>query len=362
MGQPAARIGDTCSHGGAVVVGCPTVLIGGMPAARMGDMHVCPMVTPGVPPIPHVGMPIIKGSMGVLIGGMPAARMGDMATCVGPPDTILMGCMTVLIGETMAGGGGGGGAGGAAPGMGSAAKAALASAAMAGSDPQPPEGESHALDVAFQDKDGLPVGGLNYTMKPPDGATVGGVLGGGVKRTGVAEGSYEIKLRGIVNAQWDKQTADVGDKVKLIVETAGVDSGEKVALEVYVKDGNYTDHLLTTLETKVSNDKAQVEWTLEVDEKYLTICADKSKRKRYSQPFFYFIARAAELVEKSGILRYEDTFGIRVRDEDGNAIPNRKVRMQMPSGEVRETTSDADGKVSGTQVAPGQVRVNVDMR
>jgi uncharacterized Zn-binding protein involved in type VI secretion len=69
------------------------------PAARVGDMHVCPMVTPGVPPIPHVGGPILPpGSPLVLIGGMPAARLGDMCTCVGPPDVIALGSFKVLIG------------------------------------------------------------------------------------------------------------------------------------------------------------------------------------------------------------------------------------------------------------------------
>lgn len=107
----------------------------GKPAARLTDFHMCPMVTPGVPPIPHVGGPITgPGCPTVLIGGMPAAVMGDMCVCTGPPDTIVLGsvgvmiggkpaarmgdscahggmitvgCPTVLIGE--AGGGGGGG-------------------------------------------------------------------------------------------------------------------------------------------------------------------------------------------------------------------------------------------------------------
>jgi uncharacterized Zn-binding protein involved in type VI secretion len=66
------------------------------PAARVGDMHVCPMITVLVP---HVGGPILPpGCPMVLIAGMPAARMGDMATCVGPPDVIVLGCPTVLIG------------------------------------------------------------------------------------------------------------------------------------------------------------------------------------------------------------------------------------------------------------------------
>lgn len=66
-------------------------------AARVGDMHTCPMVNPG--PVPHVGGPILPpGAPTVLIGGMPAARVGDMAVCTGPPDTIVAGSATVLIG------------------------------------------------------------------------------------------------------------------------------------------------------------------------------------------------------------------------------------------------------------------------
>jgi uncharacterized Zn-binding protein involved in type VI secretion len=69
------------------------------PAARLTDMHTCPMLTPGVPPIPHVGGPITgPGCPTVLISKLPAARVGDLLTCVGPPDTIVKGSTTVLIG------------------------------------------------------------------------------------------------------------------------------------------------------------------------------------------------------------------------------------------------------------------------
>jgi len=106
MGKPAARMGDMTAHGGTIVAGFPMVLIGGMPAARVADMHVCPMVTPAPAPVPHVGGPVLPpGSPTVLIGGMPAARMGDMATCTGPPDIIVAGCPTVLIGEGPGSGG-----------------------------------------------------------------------------------------------------------------------------------------------------------------------------------------------------------------------------------------------------------------
>ena len=80
------------------------------PAARVTDMHTCPMVT-GI--VPHVGGPILPpGHPTTLIGFLPAARVGDMVTCVGPPDTIVKGSPTVMIGNMPAarGCGKGGGA------------------------------------------------------------------------------------------------------------------------------------------------------------------------------------------------------------------------------------------------------------
>ena len=69
------------------------------PAARLTDMHTCPMQTPGLPPIPHVGGPVVgPGVPTVLIGKLPAAVVGDSAICVGPPDTIVKGSATVMIG------------------------------------------------------------------------------------------------------------------------------------------------------------------------------------------------------------------------------------------------------------------------
>jgi uncharacterized Zn-binding protein involved in type VI secretion len=71
----------------------------GQPASRVGDMHICPMVTPGTPPVPHVGGPITgPGCPTVLIGGMPASVVGDLCVCTGPPDTIAMGSVTVFFG------------------------------------------------------------------------------------------------------------------------------------------------------------------------------------------------------------------------------------------------------------------------
>jgi uncharacterized Zn-binding protein involved in type VI secretion len=98
MGQPAARLGDTTSHGTPLTPGpgCLTVLIGGQPAWRAGaDFHVCPLVD-GLKP--HVGGVVAVGSVTVMIGGLPAARQGDMVVEAGAPNSIAVGAPTVVIG------------------------------------------------------------------------------------------------------------------------------------------------------------------------------------------------------------------------------------------------------------------------
>lgn len=90
---PAARITDPTGHPGIITgPGVPTVLIGGLPAAVLGDTHTCAFPPPAGP---HPPTPITKGSVTVLIGGRPAARMGDLSGCGAP---IVMGMPTVLIG------------------------------------------------------------------------------------------------------------------------------------------------------------------------------------------------------------------------------------------------------------------------
>jgi uncharacterized Zn-binding protein involved in type VI secretion len=95
---PAARVGDGTSHGTPLGPGpgSPDVLIGGKPAWRaVSDYHACPLSNG---PVPHVGGTVATGSTTVLINGVPAARAGDTITENGPPNTILGGESTVLIG------------------------------------------------------------------------------------------------------------------------------------------------------------------------------------------------------------------------------------------------------------------------
>ncbi len=353
----AARLGDSCTHGGTIIVGCPTVLIGNMPAARVGDMHVCPMVTPGTPPIPHVGGPILPpGSPTVLIGGMPAARMGDMATCVGPPDSIVLGCMTVMIGTAGSGSGSGGGA------SSGASKAAQVSAQQANSNNvESVTKEKNWIEFEFVDKTGNAISGVHYKFTDTENNETIAVIkpDGRIKRDGIKEGQCKVELYDLFSAEWSEDNAKIGDKIKLKVKSIGIDNGSKVEFRIFVKDINYSDHLLTKLEAEIKSDKAEVEWELKVDENLIKIVEHKESIGRYSQPFFYFDAYCNELTAKSGILNVKDEVEVVFKDEDGKAIKDKEFKIILPSGEIKKGKLDGSGKAKIENVPPGEVKISI---
>lgn len=346
MGKPAARMSDPTAHGGLITMGFPMVLIGGLPAARMGDMHVCPMMTPAVPPIPHVGGPIMLGSPMVLIGGMPAARMGDMAMCVGPPSTILMGCPTVLIGEGGSGSASGGGAGSAA----AAAAAAGAATAKGGA------GESfskieHWVEFQFTDKAGNPVSGLPYKFTDPDGKESMGILrpDGRVARDGMKKGNCKVVLTGVYDAKWSKSTAKVGDTVKLAAKTEGFENGTPATLQIYKRDLTGPDVVIKEKEVKVQSDKVESEWVYEAP-------ADDKKPagdEQYSSPEYYFEALVENSKARSGLLYLETFVEIELRDENGKGVANEEYVLYLPDGSVRKGKLDGSGKKKEEKIPAG---------
>ncbi|MCK5125880.1 MAG: PAAR domain-containing protein [candidate division Zixibacteria bacterium] len=343
-GKPAARLGDQTAHGGAITgPGVPTVLIGGMPACVMGDMHVCPMVNPGTPPPPHVGMNIIATGMTVLIGGKPSARLGDTAICAGPPATIVMGCMTVLIGD---GGGGGGGAGSG----GDAASQTEDSSGGSGD-------EQHRLDVSFVDKSGKPVTGVAYKVKLPDGNEVEGKLTGRIQKGGLKEGSCEIELKAIIKAEWSEPEARVGDKLKLSAEAVGVKDGVKGEFQIYMKDFSAADKIIDTIKADLSGGKIEGEWEYQYPQDEEDDSSD-DQRKGYSHPKYYFIAKIENAARRSDYLYFKDYIEVRLKNSEGNAIGNKQFRLFFDNGEIKTGTLGSNGYKKVENVPPGRWSVD----
>lgn len=351
MGKPAARIGDMTCHGGALVVGCPTVLIGGVPAARVGDMHVCPMLNPGTPPPPHVGGPVVMGSPMVLIGGMPAARMGDMATCAGPPDTIVLGCPTVLIGE--GGSGAAAGGGGGAP----AVASAVASAATAQIDNLEASTKiEHWVEFQFVDSAGLPVSGIPYKFTDPDGNESAGVLkpDGRVRRDALNAGQCKVQLYSVSNAKWSRDKADVGDKLKMSAEIEGYDDGTPAVIQVYRRDIKGPDVPVETIETSVEQAKVEGEWEYVYPEETESEKTGKTAERGYTSPDYFFEVLVGKGKARSGFLPLNDELEIELRDENDNPIANEDYILCMPNGEIRKGKLDGKGYKKEKDLPPGQ--------
>lgn len=349
------------AHGGCVVLGCPTVLIGGMPAARLTDMHVCPMVTPGTPPIPHVGGPIILGSAGVLIGGMPAARMGDMATCVGPPDMIALGCMTVLIGETMAGAA-------AAPGpikvgLNSAAAAQIAAATALSDNKESSTKEEHWVEFQFVDSAGLPVSGVHYKFTDPDGKESEGVLkpDGRIRRDALNAGQCKVQLFSVSNAKWSKDKAKVGEKVKLTADCEGFEDGTPALIQIYKRDIKGPDIVFDNIEIKVDREKVEAQWEFVYPEERDN-GPNGLKGLGYSAPAYYFEVLVKDCKARSALLSYKDDIEMDLKDEEDHPVSGEEYILYLPDGQVRKGKLDNRGHAKETKIPPGRCQVSFPRR
>ena len=393
MPGPAARVGDPTAHGGTIMPpGCPTVLIGGMPAARVTDMQVCPMVTPAPAPVPHVGIMISgPGVPTVLIGGMPAATIGDMTTCTGPPGTIIMGCPTVLIGT--GGGGSGGAGGGAVMAARDGAHSALVGQQLEGEGP-------HWKEIQFVDKADNPITQVPYELTGVDGQKENYFLtkDGKIRRGNLPKaGQFTVQLFSLFNAKWSKDEAKVGDVVKLTAEVEGYKDGTEALFVIWERDLDGKDDHITQMTYKVQGGKVEAEWKYEYHEDDETstgasntgqkdsdnslaatgvVVEDsgsdehtdedaypeapenklthddtmelspdiKNDRKtKFSSPEYYFVVKIGDCKARSGLLEYKGSIEINLKDNDGKPVGNAKYKVYFDNGEIKEGTLDSNG-------------------
>ena len=377
----AARQGDPTAHGGTIAAGEPTVLINGMPAARQGDMHMCPMYNGDTP---HVGGPIMMGAPTVLINGMPAARMGDVCVCTGPPDTIAMGEPTVQIrsggnpvmiggsGPVMIGGsgpviiGGGSSGGGGGGGSGAGAQGAVASAAAAaGGSPEATELVEHWLDFTFEDKAGNAMAGVPYRLEPPSGEPSDDWLRGGgkIRRSGLEEGQGKATVRGLKGAEWSKSEAKVGETVTVTATAKGFEGGPPATVqitEVPVEGGEAA--IVDEIETEVSGETVEAEWTYT----YEGVTSGSEEAPAGGGSAQQLPAYRAEvrvegypLPSRTGLLIYEDKVKIEVTDEEGNACKNDPYHLNLSNDEVRSSSLDGSGKTKEQTLPPSACRVSL---
>ena len=223
------------------------------PAATVGSNHVCPMVNPGTPPPPHVGGPVTgPGVPTVLIGGKPAAVMGDMCTCAGPLDTIVMGCATVLIG-------------------GKPASTVGDMTAHGGSivvgEPTVLIGTSQAVPSAV-----MPVNKIPFPeIKMSDGANKAAAAAQDSIREAAAaqEEAEKEKEPKIYNLQWVKEEDRVSETmlktiIKVKAKTQNISNGENIKFKISIpSESEDEEPEIIEVTGTVQDDEVEAEWTPE---------------------------------------------------------------------------------------------------
>ncbi len=378
MGKGAATLGsmaETCNDptnmpvGQVIAVG--TVLVNKKPAAKKGDQivgvdtHIIMIPAPPGPPVPtplpHPFSGIIDNglSSSVNIMGMPAATVDSTASNTPPhipqggpfqkpPDnkaTIKMGSFNVLIGD----GGSGGGSGD------SGDSSVQAQTVKVEAD------KGHFLDLKFVDKGGKEITGVSYSIRSPGNAEMTGVLTGRIKKAGLKEGDYEISLKAITKAEWSAGSAQVGDKVKLLVDSVGIEDGEKAVLQLFIKDFNCADRLFKSIDCKINGGKIEHEWELIIDDDLVEEQDAKVKSSGYSSPSFYFTIMVANLKAKSGLLIFKDYVELELKDDD-KPVGNVKYTVYLPNGGVREGYLDKNGYAKIENLPPGKIEYKYDIR
>jgi uncharacterized Zn-binding protein involved in type VI secretion len=351
MGKPAARLGDLTAHGGTVTLGDPTIMMGKMPAAALGGMHVCPMCTG---PVPHVGGPITLGSMGVMVGKKPSARISDMATCVGPPSMNALGCFTVLIGEAGSGSDASS-AGAAAEAQAAKKKGPKAIGAFPLGEPPGPS-ESHEILVEFVDSAGKPLNGVRYAIKDPDKQDIIGAstLDGAAMHGGYAKkGDYTLTVQALTDLKWAKTEAGVNESVKFSAKADSFEDGVVADIQIFEDCGPH-HRLLEQMKLKVQGEKISGEWM------WKKIFLPPGDAESMVEPPTYTFQIVAEgMVAVSGPLKLSDKFTVKVTDGDGDAKKQLDYEITLATGELRTGKLDDTGKATVDKVPPGKHKVRI---
>ena len=367
-GQPAATVGSLTAHGGVVTTGAPNVLINGQPAARQGDLHICPLCSP----TPHVGGPILNGVPSVLIAGQPMATVNSLATCASPAaDVIMQGAPNVLVGpggplvEFEAGCtvmfeprctvefGGPGASAGAAAAQGAQASA---QAAQQGSIEATEEAEP-AARIRYVDRGGEPISGPRYKHAGRGEETQSALrLHGEVRRSGKAgEGLQETTPYGVAGARWSKPEARVGEEVKIEAKAFGFEDGTSANVLIYRREGG-SDVLEAALDSEVSGGKVEAAWTYAYDEGAYAArrAAAAGEKLRVHMPVYVAKVHVHPETTATEALSFQDWIETNVTEErTGEPMAQARYRVRLASGEIRTGTTDAAGTLRENDVPPG---------
>jgi hypothetical protein len=295
------------------------------------------------------------GSTGVFIGKKPAARMGDMAVCVGPPSTVVLGCMTVMIGEAGSGSQAGSAASASAA-QSASMKGPKSVAAMAPPPYQTTQTQNHFVDVLVQDKKKKPLSGLVYKLKDPLGVQIPGATSprGKIRHEGyAAAGSYEVQILSLANAKWSTSKVEFGKPVDLSVDCDGIEDGTDMVFHLTAEIDGKQKVWFSSLPSVIQGKKGKTTWSMDDAQLKILMAAHVGEITGVA-----FLAVCQNAAAASGNLEIEAERIYVFKDRRGLPVKDTEFMVQTSSGKMQKKKTDQEGKIDLGKGRVGYHRVD----
>jgi len=332
----AARLGDVTAHGGVLTSAAATVYIENKPAARVGDMHVCPMLEAG--PIAHVGGGVLNGISNVMIEGKIAASVGSVCLCCGQPDHIAQGAVTVIFGGQSQ--------------LSRASQECINSLhqvrlAQVGLPPTP-HGR-HFLALQFCDEQGQGLNNLRYRLIGHGIDAQYGELDaqGYLRRYNLSRAqSYCVRLQALIHIDWDIPEAAFGDEVHVLLRFSDPKLQQTHRVAIYRCYTNGQASLQQQLTVVCHAGQGKQVWVVALgDEADFPVLG------------YYFVLSLGDQVYRSGVLCLRHAVDIQLHDLQ--SIPSTPLQITLADNARHALSVDGNGRARAESVSAGVYRFSV---
>jgi len=144
----------------------------------------------------------------------------------------------------------------------------------------------------------------------------------------------------IKNLKWDKQEAKRGDLLKISADVTNTYEGAEAKVLIFEHNDDGAHDLIATFKTNVKNQKIEIDWEFQYQDKTQNIPSDNETERGYKNPEYFFRVDIGGVFADSGLLKFKDVIRIELKDSDGNPLPNERYKIYLADGSVREGTLD----------------------
>jgi hypothetical protein len=161
----------------------------------------------------------------------------------------------------------------------------------------------------------------------------------------------------IKNPVWDKKEARRGDILKLTADVLNVYEGAETEIQIMEYDSDGVHDLITKFPSVVKNKRIEADWEYEYHEDTDDIPTKEESEKGYNPPEYFFRVNVLGIHSDSGILKFKDWIEIKLKDENGNTVPNEKYILNLPDGTKKNGTLNSEGYAKEENIPPGKITI-----